>query len=524
MGNDNGLSAPLALLSRQLVSFRPCFSRRAAFSWFVVVVVGFIVRFDCLGVTSFIRAWNFPPLAYHQILHFFHSLAWSLPALLTHWQRLCFKDSCNVIVNNRFILLGDHCYGPKDATKMPGVVTLHQNSETASKPSFFRGHNWAFLAIVRSLKHTFWAVPLGGTIDQGLTFSDDPETTASLTTRMVQRAISLAQLLNQPCYLVLDAFFACGPVFTLARSIIDTASRQPFIHIITRAKKSIVAYEPLAHTGTKKRGRPRKTGVPVKLFQRYHQDHRDFRTASCRVYDTVETITYLARVLYWKPLKANVLFVMAQTSRGFIIVMSSDLTLAPLTLIELYCRRATIEHFFSLLKNCFGAFCYHFWLKGLPRQQRRPSKNSNNVIPTHLRPAVALKKEAMERFVNLAAIAIGICHTIAAQFHEHIWQTQNLWLRTYTKTIPSVYITKVLLTTLIKGNIPQINNQAILRLLEQTAADDSVRQIHHDTGGLSTMSKTSDTTTSEGSKRTSADLWGTLLSVILWPLSKYAKL
>ena len=35
-------------ISRILVKFRPCFSRKAAFSWFVVVIVGFIVRLDIM--------------------------------------------------------------------------------------------------------------------------------------------------------------------------------------------------------------------------------------------------------------------------------------------------------------------------------------------------------------------------------------------------------------------------------------------------------------------------------------------
>ncbi len=42
-------------INENLEGFRKCFSREAAFQWFVIVVVGLMTRTDHLGVTSFIR-------------------------------------------------------------------------------------------------------------------------------------------------------------------------------------------------------------------------------------------------------------------------------------------------------------------------------------------------------------------------------------------------------------------------------------------------------------------------------------
>jgi len=47
--------------------------------------------------------------------------------------------------------------------------------------------------------------------------------------------------------------------------------------------------------------------------------------------------------LLWKPLGDWLLFIFAITSRGPIVLMSSDLTLSPATAIELYCVRTRIE-------------------------------------------------------------------------------------------------------------------------------------------------------------------------------------
>lgn len=42
-------------LNELLMSFRPCFSRKSTFAWFMITVIGLIVRSDDLGITSIIR-------------------------------------------------------------------------------------------------------------------------------------------------------------------------------------------------------------------------------------------------------------------------------------------------------------------------------------------------------------------------------------------------------------------------------------------------------------------------------------
>jgi hypothetical protein len=56
-------------------AFRTCFSRAAAFEWFVVIVVGLMVRSDHLGVTSIVRDLALHPRHYESMIHFFRSSA-----------------------------------------------------------------------------------------------------------------------------------------------------------------------------------------------------------------------------------------------------------------------------------------------------------------------------------------------------------------------------------------------------------------------------------------------------------------
>lgn len=129
------------------------------------------------------------------------------------------------------MLLGDHTYVVKDARRMPGVVTLHQDSETQSKPTYVRGHHWGLVGVlVGSLSQAF-CLPLEARLHQGFAHvrRDQPEDTErqSLALRLVDMALAFALRHATPSILVLDAFFAIAPVFQRAASIWATALKQP---------------------------------------------------------------------------------------------------------------------------------------------------------------------------------------------------------------------------------------------------------------------------------------------------------
>ncbi len=78
----------IVFLDEALMSFRSCFSRKNAFNWFVIAIMGFIVRGDKLGITSIIRELNLDPKFYITFLHFFRSSAWTLETLTKQWIKL----------------------------------------------------------------------------------------------------------------------------------------------------------------------------------------------------------------------------------------------------------------------------------------------------------------------------------------------------------------------------------------------------------------------------------------------------
>ena len=145
----------IGYLEQFLREMRPAFSRGSTFVWFVVIFVGFLVRSDTLGVSSIMRALDLSPESYLGLLNFFHSTAWEVESLMAYWWKWQSQEPFAYRENGRIVLLGDHTKVPKDARKMPAVTTLHQDSETASKPSFFRGHQWGCISqLLTDLKKT----------------------------------------------------------------------------------------------------------------------------------------------------------------------------------------------------------------------------------------------------------------------------------------------------------------------------------------------------------------------------------
>jgi len=93
---------------------------------------------------------------------------------------------------------------------------------------------------------------------------------------------------------------------------------------------------------------------------------------------------------------------------------------------------------FGMLKHLIGAFRYHFWSKRLHRHSRKPKKNQHLKQPTKedMRQ-VQRCWEGCERFVMLAAIALGVLQLIALKFSPEVWGRFQTFLRTRSRHIPS---------------------------------------------------------------------------------------
>ncbi|CAN2041120.1 hypothetical protein GMMP15_20021 [Candidatus Magnetomoraceae bacterium gMMP-15] len=129
----------LKLIEPILLSFRPCFSREASFYWFLIIMLGFIVRFDHAGVTSFIRWLYLKPKHYDLMLRFFRTTSWKIESLLEHWVKIAVDLYPIVKFNGRSLLIGDGIKVCKEAKKMPGVKKCIKNPKIAASQNIYLG-------------------------------------------------------------------------------------------------------------------------------------------------------------------------------------------------------------------------------------------------------------------------------------------------------------------------------------------------------------------------------------------------
>ena len=345
-------------LYHALGSFRSLFSHHRTWLKFALVVLGFIASTEMVGVSSWCRFWLLDVNGYHSLLQFFRSNAWSLSALTHHWAVFVLAQQQVVYTHGRCVLLGDHTYVSREGRRMPGVVTLHQESETQSKPGYFRGQCWGALGIVVGSLAAPFCLPLGLRIHQGwqhLGYVDEPSTRQeTLANRLVLMALEFAIAHERPGVLVLDAFFSVASVFLIAQSVWSVRLKAPCLTLSIRAQKHYVAYFEAAPPAAGQLGRPPYYGDKVKLMECFDSPHL-FSTVSCRVYGRVEEVSILALNLIWKPTGGLIRCVFALTRRGPIVLMCSDLHQDPVAALQLYCARTWIDIYqpYCLLKCVF---------------------------------------------------------------------------------------------------------------------------------------------------------------------------
>ena len=468
----------LEYLYDSLGSFRKVFSRRRSWLLFVVVVLGFIGCSEMIGVTSLCRFWLLETAGYHKLLGFFRSTAWNLPQLLEHWFGFVMSQHQGVYSQGRLVLIGDHTFVSKEGCRIPGVVTLHQESETQSKPSYFRGQCWGALAVVMGSHLNPFALPLMFQMHQGFVHLGQGGDKSSLTLpgHMVQMALDFAVATGKPSILTLDAYFAVKTVFQMAKSFYSIELKAPLIEIIVRAKKNYVAYfqaDPAHYKGI---GRRSKYGEEIHLMEVFDHGHL-FQRVTARIYGRVEEISILALDLMWTPTGGLIRFVFVITSRGPMILMCSNLLQNPVAAIELYCIRTRIETMFAMMKNLLGVFKCHFWSKKMKKHSRKP-KSNKTLQPPHNEDIKTVQAcwKAFEGFVNFGAIALGMLQLIALRFPSQIWNRFEGFLRTRSREIPSERTTKIVIAHLLLRDFINLAPSATIREIRDKILKGKIEQ------------------------------------------------
>jgi hypothetical protein len=279
---------------------------------------------------------------------------------------------------------------------------------------------------------------------------------------MAAMAVDLVKGLNRECIIVLDAYFAAGPVFMILKSLLNQ-NGQRLVHIVTRGKRNFVGYgDPPPKTG--KKGRPKKYGKKVKLIKLFESKLSEFQEATIEIYREKKSVFFLCLDILWKPIGEKVRFVLVIDGEDNFILMCSDLTLSPQDIIKAYSYRFKIEVSFKVLKHLMGVFFYHFWTGVWPKIGKRVESDLSS-LSTNSENLIGQTTDAIEGFVNFGCIATGIMQIIALNFHDRIWKRYTGWLRTITSFIPTEETVRSVIQEEFFHNFRSFNNSAVHQII-----------------------------------------------------------
>jgi hypothetical protein len=414
-------------------------ARTRTFSWMVVCLMGMTLRTDLMGVSSIVRALGLVPTCYDRILDFFHSPALCLDKLTRLWRRLVFQQSGVLRVGGRPVLVGDGIKVAKSGKKMPAVKKIHQQSESNTKPEYIFGHSCQAVAVLlRATAQSVFAVPLTCRIHEGVVFSNRDNRT--LLDKMILLVNALG--IDEPYIFVADAYYAAGKI---VRGLLENGN-----HLVTRVKSNVVAFEapPVQdHHKKRKRGRPLKYGKKIRIASLIH-DEGAFLTAASPIYgEKSVSLRYRVADLFWRPVGILVRFVIVQhPSRGSVFLMSTDLNLSPLEIIELYGLRFKIELSFKQALRVIGTFAYHFWMAAMTPIKRKSGNQYPHRNTADYRDGIRRKLAAYHRHIQLGLIAQGLLQILSVTAPDLVWRSFGSWMRTIRPGLaPSELVTAIAL-------------------------------------------------------------------------------
>ncbi len=402
---------------------RPACSRTRTFLWMMTVLAGMTVRTDLLGVTSIVRALGLRPIYYDRLLDFFHSGALDLNKLTHAWRNLVFKAHPGILrVKGRPVLVGDGIKVAKAGRKMPAVKRLHQQSESNTKPEYIFGHSCQAVAVLAQALLSVFAIPLTCRIHEGVVFSNRHKRT--LLDKMILLIDSLE--ITEPFYFVADAYYGTGSII---RGLLDQGN-----HLVTRVKSNAVAWFPATPPppgAPRRRGRPRQYGNKIKVSSLLKNVDRLQEAASPIYGEKDVTIQFAVADLLWRPVGILIRFVaVIHPRRGVILLMSTDLNLAPVEIVRIYGLRFKIEVSFKQALHVIGAYAYHFWMASMTPLRRVSGNQHLHRKPKSYRDAVQRKMAAYHRHIQLGLIAQGLLQILSATVPQKIWRSFGSWIRT----------------------------------------------------------------------------------------------
>ena len=292
-------------------------------------------------------------------------------------------------VHGGYLAALDTLLVPKNGQKMAGVQRWKDHSGNADRGESLKGHHWGMLGLISfnptHQRYRCWVTKMrliSGKLNP-CEFIVDPEGGARRATfwdGVMPLVLELKEHLGTGLLrIVVDAYFCKAPFL------------QPLvtqhIQVITRMRKDAVAWEQRIENQQKQTVKLNGKWKLAKLLQ-------ELPTQSLwvQIYGKKMLVEAVERDVFIRGFASKVKVVVAQGIQQPILFLSTDLTLTPTQIIELYGARFSIELAIRDLKQHFGLAHYQCYL-GI----------------------------AVDRFVHLACIAYCVLGLFQRQHLDADW-------------------------------------------------------------------------------------------------------
>ena len=431
----------IKFLNEVLLQFRKAFNREATFRWFVIIVIGIMVRGDHLGVTSVVRDLWLPASSYVPMMGYFRSSAWNLDKLQIIWWNLVKEYASLLKVDGKYVFAGDGVKQSKEGKRIPGVKRLHQESENSAKSDYIWGHLFGGIGAVTGAGSKSFCIPLALMLHDGIKKINSWEggdRQESHVVEMVKLGLRVAEKFGKSI-LLLDRYFLSAPALAM---LAEGQRSGGSVELIIKAKKNCKAYTDPESRIPGQRGRPCKRGRPVKLIDLFSVEATRFVETELTLYGKNERVRYHSVDYLWgSKLYRKLRFVLVVYNGIQSIIASTDLTLTPEQIITLYARRFTIECMFRELKQVVSAFGYRFWSKSMPKLNRFRKKSDpdplDDVNDEKSRARIILAVKALEGYVFSCSVALGLLQLLSLTYSGSKELRQQRYMRTVNNTICS---------------------------------------------------------------------------------------
>ena len=354
------------------------------------------------------------------LIGFFRSSAWRLESLCAKWCMLVKENAPLMKHGDAVVMIGDGVKESKEGRRMPGVKRHYQESDNSSKARYIWGHLFGGIGILAEKAGKCFCLPLTLMLQDGVKtifgWDEPEERQASHVVEMMKLAYKTGIHFGK-AILLLDRLYLTVPALRALEKL--NASGQ-VMQMITKAKRNCVAYQ-LPEAALGKRGRPRKKGTAVKLSDLFTTLKEQFNTAQICLYGRPEEVRYHCVDLLWgQGLYQMLRFVLVEYNHTRTILVSTDLSLNPLDIIQLYGKRFGIEVMFREMKQVVCAFGYRFWSKYMPKLNRF-RKNTDpdpidHITDPRAQKRILLAVKAIEGFMSCSIVATGLLQMVSLRF------------------------------------------------------------------------------------------------------------